>query len=217
MPSPDAETDADSPETTRGRLLEAAGREFADKGFAAATVRDICAAAGANVAAVNYHFGSKQGLYNATLMEHVEASAERYPLDPEPDADPRRRLRLFVGGLLRRILCKGTDTWHGRLMMREMAEPTEYTDEHVRRFVRPTLAVLDGILGDWPGLAATPDFRRRMAHSTVGQVMFYWHARRMLPRIHADLDLDDEAEVDRTADHIAAVVAAALDAQASRD
>jgi len=47
---------------TRGRVLNAAARLFAEHGFATVTVRDICNKAGANVAAVNYHFGGKDGL-----------------------------------------------------------------------------------------------------------------------------------------------------------
>ena len=48
---------------TRQRLLEAAARLFAARGFTHVTVREICNAANANVAAVNYHFGDKLGLY----------------------------------------------------------------------------------------------------------------------------------------------------------
>ena len=52
---------------TRQRLLEAAGEIFAEQGFRQTTVRDICARAGANVAAVNYHFGDKEKLYSEVL------------------------------------------------------------------------------------------------------------------------------------------------------
>src|SRR6185436_11294059 len=46
---------------TRQRLIDAAARLFADQGFENVTVREICKASQANVAAVNYHFGDKAG------------------------------------------------------------------------------------------------------------------------------------------------------------
>jgi len=57
----------DTSESTAERLLEAARRVFASKGFAGASIREITSAAGANLGAVTYHFGSKQGLYDAVL------------------------------------------------------------------------------------------------------------------------------------------------------
>ena len=53
---------------TRMRLLDAAGAEFAANGFECARIRKICKRAGANVSAVNYHFGDKSELYVAAVL-----------------------------------------------------------------------------------------------------------------------------------------------------
>ena len=57
---------------TRARLLKAAERLFADRGFKKVTVRDICRAARANVAAVNYHFNGKKGLYDEVVKSAIK-------------------------------------------------------------------------------------------------------------------------------------------------
>ena len=68
-------------EATRDRLLHAAGEEFARVGFRSASVRAICEAAGANVSAVKYHFGSKEELY---LAVWAVAAAEMVAEEPMP-------------------------------------------------------------------------------------------------------------------------------------
>ncbi len=67
-----------SDSTTRDGLLDAAESLFAEHGFASASVRAITESAGANVAAVNYHFGSKLELIKAVLERRVgPLNAER--------------------------------------------------------------------------------------------------------------------------------------------
>ncbi len=56
---------------TRRRLLEAAEALFSEKGFERVSVRDITEQAGANVAAVNYHFGSREGLVGQVLARYI--------------------------------------------------------------------------------------------------------------------------------------------------
>ncbi|MEL7062020.1 MAG: TetR family transcriptional regulator, partial [Acidobacteriota bacterium] len=61
---------------TKERLLAAGAKVFAELGFDDATVRQICAVAGANPAAVNYHFGDKQRFYAEVLAtSHQRAAA----------------------------------------------------------------------------------------------------------------------------------------------
>lgn len=57
---------------TQAKLIEAAERIFADKGFHGTSVRDITNAASANIAAVNYHFGSKEGLFIEMIRYRIE-------------------------------------------------------------------------------------------------------------------------------------------------
>ena len=76
---------------TRRRVLDAAGRVFAARGFRDATVADICRSAGANVAAVNYHFGSKRKLYVEAWRHAFHRSMAAYP----PDVYVRPHLNSF--------------------------------------------------------------------------------------------------------------------------
>ena len=57
---------------TKERLLEAAERLFAERGFEGASLRAVTQAAGTSVSAANYHFGSKEALLRATLRRRVE-------------------------------------------------------------------------------------------------------------------------------------------------
>jgi len=132
--------------TTRQRLIEAAGEAFAQKGFRNVTVREICARAGANVAAINYHFGDKNGLYAAVIDYSLELGRLQYPIDNNTTADPSAQLRNFITQLLSKMLDDGRPSWHGRLMTREMVEPTHALESLVKFAIHPNYSVLVGIV-----------------------------------------------------------------------
>ena len=99
-----------SDQTTKERILESASRVFCEKGFKATTVRDICAAADANVAAINYHFGDKRKLYYQVLkmwMDEMMTGADRQE-GITPESTIEERLRAYVYGELR-TLCTYDD------------------------------------------------------------------------------------------------------------
>jgi AcrR family transcriptional regulator len=83
---------------TRDSLIEAAIAVFSAKGFEGGSVREITQAANANQAAINYHFGGKEGLYREVLKASVQAFAELSPLDVGrlADMDGPRAVDTFI-------------------------------------------------------------------------------------------------------------------------
>src|SRR5215213_5921262 len=113
--------DAPAPDETRHRLLRAGAAVFSDVGFRRATVRDICARAGANVAAINYHFGDKDRLYAEVVHSGVAAGLLKYPVDMgvPSKATPEQRLHGFIRSFLYRTLGRGDHACSGRIMLWE--------------------------------------------------------------------------------------------------
>jgi TetR/AcrR family transcriptional regulator, regulator of cefoperazone and chloramphenicol sensitivity len=188
---------------TRQHLLEAAGQVFADVGFRAATVREICERAGANIAAVNYHFGDKEQLYRAVLQETYRTAIKKYPADYglRANATVEERLRAFVHSLLLRIFSEGPSARHGKLMAREMMEPTGALDAVVREDIRPMSALLLSIVSELLGPEVDEATKRLCANSVVSQALFYHHCRPVVVRIYPDMKFD-RAGIERLTEHI---------------
>lgn len=135
---------------TRQRLLAAGARLFADRGYANVTIRDICGAAHANIAAVNYHFAGKAGLYDEVVtvairtMQEVTAEAER----AGERKNAEERLRMYVHVFMTRIAAGQADSWIHNIMLRELSEPTDALDRIVDEVVRPRMAYLRGIVAE---------------------------------------------------------------------
>lgn len=180
---------------TRQRLLEAAGEVFADRGFRDATVREICRAAGVNIASVNYHFGDKVTLYREVIQYTARAAFEKYPVTQglEPAVPAAERLRTFVSGYLDRILDEGRPAWHGRLIAREMVDPSPVLDDLVDAFVRPQYERIRAIVTDLLGSSASPSQVERCVTSVVGQCIFFKNCRPVLDRLFPGQSYDAPA------------------------
>ena len=172
-------------ENTRQRLIEAAGEIFAEQGYGRTTVRDICARAGANVAAVNYHFGDKERLYSEVLRFAHGCAIEKYPpsMGLPPDAPAEKRLHSFVLSFLYRLLDDGRPAWHAKIMSREMAEPTGAMDLLVDEQVRPHFAYVRQVVLDLLGPKTPEETLRLCAQSIVGQCLFYHFGRPVTQRL----------------------------------
>lgn len=136
---------------TRNRLLKAAAEIFAEKGFRETTIADICAKAQANVAAVNYHFRSKENLYIDAWRYIFTQSIRKHPPDGGVDANalPEERLQGQITALLRRISDEeNREFW---FMQREIANPTGLLEEVLKEELEPlrqrTSSLLQELLG----------------------------------------------------------------------
>lgn len=139
------------PGTARARILEAACRLFAEKGYHGATVSGICREAGVNIAAVNYYFTSKEGLYQDAWKHSCEQVMAKYP--PDGGVGRGRPLEERLRGRVRSGLEHAMfgDATFFLMIRNEMANRTGLLDGVVREAMDPvreeTRSTLRGLLG----------------------------------------------------------------------
>src|SRR6516225_1356146 len=133
-------------DATQQRLLDAAEQIFAEKGFKAASIREICKRADANVAAVNYYFGDKDRLYIEAVKYAHRGCTQGLPLPEwQPGTSPTEKLRDFIRVMVTRMM-EPQSVASLQLMMREMAQPTAACVEVVREYIQPMAEKLVAIL-----------------------------------------------------------------------
>ena len=204
-------TEFNDQDPTRQRILQAALLIFAERGFKAATVRDICAQAGVNVASVNYYFRSKEALYREALTQAFQEAERKYPQVAFADTrlPPAERLRLFIRTLLLRLLDDGQLGIHARLMAKEIADPTGALDFIIDTVMQPRFQMLRDIVRQLAGPHWAQADIDRFIHNIIGQCLVYRHSRSMVERMSPDIIASPTA-IDRTADMIHQFSLAAL-------
>jgi AcrR family transcriptional regulator len=191
------------PEDTRSRLLDAAGQVFAESGFQSATVREICARAGVNVALINYHFGDKLELYTEVLRYSVGAAEDGIVQQAlRSTAPPEEAFRELVHAMLVRV-CRGDRPgWHFRLMVHEFAQPTPAMSSVIDETMRPIYDRFRELIGIMLCLPPADDKVRLATHSVIAQIVHYVHARHVVSRLWPELELNPE-RIAQIATHIA--------------
>ena len=145
---------------TKERILEEACKVFAEKGYRDATHIEICSRAGANAAAVNYYFSSKEALYRAAFEHLTQLADLLHPLDGglSPDTPPEQRLHALIRAHLNLVSDPERLGSLYRIHMSEMFDSTGLlTEVMARRLVRDrqlTLGILGELLG--PHAASAP-------------------------------------------------------------
>ena len=189
---------------TRERLLKAAERLFAERGFKKVTVRDICRAARANVAAVNYHFGDKDGLYREVLRSAIDVVRETTEAGRKAGEgrSPEEKLERYLRIFLSRVTAPGHENLH-RLIQREIDDPTAALDAFVEEAVRPRVDYIASIVVEMIGGEPTDPDVLRCVGSILSQAVVYVRRNPVAERLGFSFK-GSPADIDDAARHIAA-------------
>jgi AcrR family transcriptional regulator len=194
-----------APANTYDALLDAAEELFSERGYTGVGIREIVDRAGANIAAINYHFGSKQGLYLATVqraMQQRVTSAAWEALEGRPaDAnEAAAALARFIDRFLRHLIPADRDDAASCFILREAAQPSEAIDSILENFIKPNEALLVQTLQ-----VLAPQCSRAQlslyAQSVLGQMLHYRTFRPFLERMPIG-DLSNTETIAAIAEHI---------------
>ncbi len=192
LPPPTSETKAArSPRAegveSRQRLLHAALRLFAERGFAKTSIRDIALAAQTNVAAISYYFGDKKQLYCCAFTELMCHSSDGvHPFDQEG---------MTLAQSLEALLAEFTEPLKqgelvrlcARLHMREMVEPTGVWAHEIDNGIKPSHAALVALLCKHFKLKSADAQMHRLAFSIVGLGVFMLMSRDVVEAVKPEL------------------------------
>ncbi len=160
----------------RQRLLDAAGELFAEKGFRLAGTREICQRAGTDIAAIHYHFGSKEKLYEAVLRY-----ADNLLVDPVPTFAMARsreaRLREIIEWVLAQCFAQGQPEWRWRFIEQATMSLTPGLLAFFNSKILPLYQALDSICREFLGQRASQQQVRFATRSILGQCFYYRHFR----------------------------------------
>jgi TetR/AcrR family transcriptional regulator, regulator of cefoperazone and chloramphenicol sensitivity len=206
---------ASEQEDARARLIDAAIKLFAEKGYEGTSVRDLATAAGVNVAAVSYHFGSKDALYTEALRSCLAPCGEmRERMQKHLDAALKNRSRKSAEEALRGCIQDFLEVLvspaakHSHLVMREQSEGKQRFEPVIREFFQPVGSILrEVILMLAPGL---PEMRVFMVISgIIGQCLHIYKAR-VSYRVLAGVDSHSPEYIEMASKHIAHLTALGL-------
>jgi len=196
---------------TRDRILAAAAEVFAGHGFHSATIRDICGKASVNIAAIHYHFGSKEKLYEEACRHALKPSGS-LPIrlcGAGDDFGPAEKLRGFIQSFLTSLLDPQRPRLDEKIMFWEMSAPTGALDMIISDLIKPHHEQLCRVVAALLGPAADDDLIKKCAFSIVGQCMHYRHGREVISRLHPAQRFDVPG-IANIADHITRFSLAAI-------
>jgi AcrR family transcriptional regulator len=194
MPRTTAKTRADDtrpndtgPEVTRAALIAAGLHLFGHKGFAAASTREIAARAGANVAAIGYHFGSKAGLRLACADEVARRlagvlSGLEGTAPPATAQEARLRLQVGLRAMVGFLAAAPEAADLAAFLLREMNDEDGALDRLYDSIVSPRHGDLCRLWGLATGTDPDSEDTRLSVFAMVGQIVYFRIGRPIILR-----------------------------------
>lgn len=201
---------------TRRQLLEAAGEVFAEHGYAKATSKEICERAGANIAAVNYHFGGKDQLYAAVLQEaHSRiVSIESMTATVDSHVDPKLKLRSVLSRIVNQVAQRDRPGWELRVLSREILSRSPFMPALVEKQIAPKAALLRTILAELMRLPASHPAVSRTMINIIGPILMLLIIDRTLQKkVAPQLETDADALIE----HMVTFAFAGIEAVARKE
>jgi AcrR family transcriptional regulator len=179
-------------ELTRHALIEAATAVFADKGYDGGSVRLITQKAKANQAAINYHFGGKEGLYREVLRAALHAYDDLNLVDESklPDMDAEEALRRFLRQQLMPLFKRNQMSRYMRLFNWEMLQRTSVFQELLASEPVPTVTTAQAIIGKFLPDGASREEQTVAMIWLVNQAFIFVRHYEHLSKPPANLTLD---------------------------
>jgi len=167
----------------RQRLVMAALRLFADKGFEGATTREICEAAGANISAIRYYFGDKAGLYQAAFTEPLGETPCQANIQVYADLPLAAALTLFFQDFLKPLKLGEEFKLVMKLHFREMIEPTGAWQQEIDAGIKPQHEALLVVLKQHLGLQRVDTDLHRLAFTIIGMAVHFYVGQEVVAAI----------------------------------
>lgn len=200
---------------TKQALLDAAGELFSEHGVDGASIRAIAERGGANIAAINYHFGSKENLYTEVLR-HVlgqsECTRAQEAVTQGLAVEKPEVITAVIGDIIRErfssYFAQDKPSWYGRLVMRSILDPSPSFEAVMKQFFIPEHEALRTILRRFrPSLS--DEEAGLWAFSVMAPIAFYAFAE-MPILMTLGMDTYSAEFLERAADHVTHTILAAL-------
>jgi len=208
---PSTDTSSDQGQGTRRRLLDAAAELFATRGYRNVAIRDICEQACANIAAINYHFGSKDKLHIAAIDHARQRALKEHPTPaaasdrPAGPLTPAMRLHRHLRAMLGRAFATGPAAWYMQIVLREMVDPTPALgtalDENIGPHQRRLEAIVAQVIKQDPDSEQVKD----VAAAILATAIYYHSCRPAIQHLRPGFAFNQES-ADRITDTIVAMV-----------